>query len=122
MCKRQQSGQRENGATKLRQNLSSQPRLWIDGLTLATNFEIKRGSALTAATAHKGDRLSGAHLRAYADQRALVIAVKAHIAFTVLHDHHQAIALQPVRQNHPAVGDGFDLSAFRRADHHPLPT
>ncbi|OCT00767.1 hypothetical protein A7B04_25205, partial [Salmonella enterica subsp. enterica] len=53
MCKRQQSGQREKGATKLRQNLSSQPRLWIDALPLATNFEIKRGSPLTAATAHK---------------------------------------------------------------------
>jgi hypothetical protein len=25
----------------LKQNLSSQPRLWIDRLTLATNFEIE---------------------------------------------------------------------------------
>ena len=40
-CQRQCTGEGENNSTKLKQNLSSQPRLWIDRLTLATNFEIE---------------------------------------------------------------------------------
>lgn len=38
---RQRADDGENDSTKLKQNLSSQPRLWIDRLTLTTNFEIE---------------------------------------------------------------------------------
>ncbi len=38
---RQRADDGENHSTKLKQNLSSQPRLWIDRLTLTTNFEIE---------------------------------------------------------------------------------
>ena len=40
-CQHECADEREKHTTELKQNLSSQPRLWIDCLALATNFEIK---------------------------------------------------------------------------------
>ena len=37
----QRTGYGKSNCAKLKQNLSSQPRLWIDRLTLTTNFEIE---------------------------------------------------------------------------------
>lgn len=60
-ARNQRTGYGKSNCAKLKQNLSSQPRLWIDRLTLAANFEIERRTALTAAAAYERDRLAGTH-------------------------------------------------------------
>ena len=43
------------------------------------------------------------------------------ISAIMLNHHHQTVALQPVSQNHPTVGNRFNFSTFRSTNHHPFP-
>lgn len=85
------------------------------------NGEVHGRATLAAAGSNGGDRVSGLHGVAGVFQQALIMAIKAEVAATVVEDDQQAGSAQPVGEYHASAVHRADGAAGARRNQYAVP-
>ncbi len=102
-------------------SLGTAPLCRVARAALLTNSEVQRRGVLATTVTDSGDGFTGFYNITCRFKQSLIVAVKAQIAITVVKNHQQTCATQPIGEYHAAAVDSVDLGAGTGTDHHTVP-
>src|SRR5512139_1166731 len=101
--------------------ISLHPKEGINRTALVPHFKIQAGVGLAAAVADRRNRVAGLDPFAHLLIQTFIIAVQAHIAFTMIDNDEVAKTAQPLGKHHLAGGDRLHRRAWCSANEQAFP-